>query len=191
MPSSRPEIIPHIVNLVSHYAPKSVLDIGMGFGKYGIILREYLELWDQKDGHLPVAPRHWKIRIDGIEKERRFVSRVQRAVYSNAYTGEAQKILPALSFYDLVLLIDVLGENDKTTGTDLLRMALAHTTKVLIATAPLYRKDQTQWGRCDFDDFQNVTYYSVDGRFGIAVIEISPPETNKNAPPAHDNSADI
>ena len=26
--------------------PFSILDIGSGFGKYGVLCREYLELWD-------------------------------------------------------------------------------------------------------------------------------------------------
>ena len=31
--------------------PSSVLDIGTGFGKYGLLCREYLELWDGRENY--------------------------------------------------------------------------------------------------------------------------------------------
>ena len=34
------------MDIIIALKPFSVLDIGSGFGKYGVLCREYLELWD-------------------------------------------------------------------------------------------------------------------------------------------------
>ena len=48
MPSSHYFQLNEIVDLIALTNPVKVLDIGVGFGKYGFLAREYLELW--KDG---------------------------------------------------------------------------------------------------------------------------------------------
>ena len=45
MGSSAVELITPIVSLVQAAEPTSVLDIGVGFGKWGFLLREYIEVW--------------------------------------------------------------------------------------------------------------------------------------------------
>jgi len=47
MPTSHPFQLDDIVQLIIETAPLSILDIGVGFGKYGLLAREYLEIWDQ------------------------------------------------------------------------------------------------------------------------------------------------
>ena len=65
MPSSAPDVIPAVVNLVWELAPRSILDIGAGNGKYGVLFRDYLEqrLLDIKD-NLPVSR---VARVDAVE----------------------------------------------------------------------------------------------------------------------------
>lgn len=46
MPSSRYEVIPAVLDIVTQLHPKSILDIGIGTGKYGMLFREYLDVWD-------------------------------------------------------------------------------------------------------------------------------------------------
>lgn len=46
MPSSRYDAIPFVLDLVVQYQPKSILDIGIGTGKYGMLFREYLDIWN-------------------------------------------------------------------------------------------------------------------------------------------------
>jgi hypothetical protein len=59
MPTSHPYQLNEIIDLAMKVDPKSVLDVGVGFGKYGVLLREYLELWDGRDRYRdwpPVRP---------------------------------------------------------------------------------------------------------------------------------------
>ncbi len=43
MPLSFAQAIPVIIEQVAHLKPSSILDVGIGFGKYGVLLREVLE----------------------------------------------------------------------------------------------------------------------------------------------------
>jgi len=42
MPTSHPFQLDDIVQFIIETAPQSILDIGVGFGKYGVFAREYL-----------------------------------------------------------------------------------------------------------------------------------------------------
>jgi hypothetical protein len=42
MPTSHPHQLNQIVELIMLTDPHSLLDVGIGFGKYGVLAREYL-----------------------------------------------------------------------------------------------------------------------------------------------------
>ncbi len=69
MPSSHFGQLNEIVELIKLSKPKSVLDIGVGFGKYGVLAREYLELWDEGKKY-----NDREIRIDGIEAFEKYIT---------------------------------------------------------------------------------------------------------------------
>ncbi len=62
MPTSNPYQINEILEAINITRPRSILDIRVGFGKYGVLAREYLELYDGREKY-----GDWKRRIDGIE----------------------------------------------------------------------------------------------------------------------------
>jgi predicted O-methyltransferase YrrM len=62
MPTSHPHQLNEIVNLTTLLKPKKVMEIGVGFGKYGLLLREYLEIWGEGEVY-----KDWLRKIDGIE----------------------------------------------------------------------------------------------------------------------------
>ncbi len=92
MPSSDCRQIPVIMDIINVLKPKTVLDVGIGRGKYGFLCREYFPNIDV---------------IDGVEAWADYVTPVQRHVYSNIFTGTIQEWVDKLPAYDLALLIDV------------------------------------------------------------------------------------
>ena len=44
MPSSRPNTIPTVIHIVKQLRPSSILDVGVGFGKWGHLFREYTDI---------------------------------------------------------------------------------------------------------------------------------------------------
>lgn len=160
MPTSWIQCIPEILSEVEKYKPKSILDIGIGFGKYGVLLRETLELaeerYDKKD---------WNIKIDGIEAFRNYHNPLHDYVYDKVHYDTVANSIGKLLDYDVVLLIDVLEHFEKTEGKDVIKKILKHTNKALIISTPLYPASQgeylsnkyeehkSRWTQLDFADF--------------------------------------
>jgi hypothetical protein len=103
MPSSHHLQLNEIVDAIILANPGKLLDIGIGFGKYGFLAREYLELWNENGDY-----RNWKRQIDGIEAFEPYLTPAHRFIYNTIYTGDALKIIPELKdHYELILMIDV------------------------------------------------------------------------------------
>jgi len=118
--------------------PKTVLDMGSGFGKFGVLCREYLELWDGRQKY------DFKRRIDCVEVFQQYISPLHQYIYDNIYNKDILDIAPELDIrYDLVLLIDVLEHFEKEDGISLIETLLAKNECILISTPkkPTPQKD--------------------------------------------------
>ena len=130
MPTSGYWQIAKLVEVILALDPRSVLDIGVGFGKYGFLAREYLEFWDGQGSY---ERAKWRHRIDGIEAHAEYITPVHQYLYNHLYIGNAKDILPTLdTHYDLVLLIDVLEHFAKQDGLQLLETILPKAQSVLV-----------------------------------------------------------
>jgi 2-polyprenyl-3-methyl-5-hydroxy-6-metoxy-1,4-benzoquinol methylase len=118
------------MDLIINLNPNSILDIGAGFGKYGVLCREYLELWDGREIY-----DKFTRRIDAVEAFEEYITPIHRFVYNNVYVDNVLKIIDNLKLnYDLVLLIDVLEHFDKEKGSLLVRKILAGNRGIIIST---------------------------------------------------------
>ena len=142
MPSSNPDQISRIMGIILRDKPGSVLDIGIGFGKYGFLCREYLELWDGREVY-----HEWKRRIDGIEVFKDYITPLQDMIYDRIYVGNALDVLPNLTFtYDLILLIDVLEHFIEDEGYRLLHECRSKGRKILVSTPKNIRTQGAAFG---------------------------------------------
>ena len=109
MPTSQINQIPKILGTIAttYWQPKSVLDVGCGYGKYGMIFREILTYW-----------HHLDPRIDAIEGCKDYIGDLQYKIYDKIYIGNAIDYLSIMDYskYDLVLAIDILEHFDKCQG---------------------------------------------------------------------------
>jgi len=111
MPSSQHYHISKIMDNIIALKPKSILDIGTGFGKYGALCREYLELWDGRQKY------EFTRRIDGVEVFGKYITPLHKFVYNNIFSEDIIELIDRLDFkYELVLLIDVLEHFNKDQG---------------------------------------------------------------------------
>lgn len=142
MPSSRPTTIPVVLHLLRQLRPKSILDVGIGFGKWGHLFREYTDINEAERDPARYQREHWQVRIDGIEGHAPYVTEMHRYLYHDIHIGDAARILPTLGTYDLVFLGDIIEHFDKAAGTSLLDLALAHAGKAVIVSTPKFETDQ-------------------------------------------------
>lgn len=161
MPTSHFQQLNEIMLLVAICKPKSVLDIGVGFGKYGVLCREYLELWS--------GYNRKEVCIDGIEVFQGYLSRLHDYIYNQMFVGDALGVLPRFKagHYGLVLLIDILEHFSFADGLKVLTMCGEISDNVLVSTPKDFKPQNPEFGNefevhrshweiGDFDSFKPV-----------------------------------
>ncbi len=129
MPTSHYFQIGEIVSFILFTNPSSTLDIGAGFGKYGFLSREYLELWDGRNNY-----HDRQRKIHGIEVFEDYITPIHDFIYDRMYIGNAIDILPTLKEqYDLILLIDILEHFDFNEGLRILQECSTRGRNILIS----------------------------------------------------------
>lgn len=168
MPSSHVAQLNTILEMIITLNPATLLDVGVGFGKYGFLSREYLEIWDGREKYY-----EWKRRIDGIEAFEGYLTPVHRYIYDNIYIGNALEVIPTLTqTYDLILLIDIIEHLEYTKGRHLIDLC-RRTGRHIILSTPKdigtqktafenpYEEHKFQWEKRHFEEFQD-RYYAFD-----------------------------
>jgi 2-polyprenyl-3-methyl-5-hydroxy-6-metoxy-1,4-benzoquinol methylase len=124
--------------------PHSILDIGCGFGKYGVLCREYLEFWGTGRPHNKIVDyTEFKRRIDCIDAFPHYITSLHKFIYDNIYIEDITRSIatifttPGRAFhYDLVLMIDVIEHMEKLDAKNVIGTIFKNssTTKIIIST---------------------------------------------------------
>lgn len=140
-------LIPYIVGTLGKIQFSSLLDVGTGFGKMGVLIREYFDL---SKARCPkdLLRENWRLRIEGIEAFPPFIGDLHRYAYDKMYIGEAPAIVDGLGHYDVILMIAVLAHFPEGVGLSLVQRLYDHADRALILTIPTVKWPQT-------DIFQN------------------------------------
>lgn len=171
MPTSYWKQIPDVIDAVLALRPvRNVLELGIGCGKYGVLLREYLDVWDHY--FEPWGAHH--TTIEGVE-----ICEQYRCAAWGAYDAVlVQDVFTALAGYasqsvDVVLLVDVLEHFEREDGLRLLAECARVGRDVVVAlpTNPgptvevwdnpheIHRATYTP---ADFDEFGTVIVHRQD-----------------------------
>lgn len=160
MPSSNATQIPHIARIIRTIKPSKVLDIGTGYGKYGFLVREYVDNFNME------------VQLDGIEpapKNLRVLKELYDHLYLQSFLSLWEDNLEYDIFYSLGMMIDVIEHFHKEDGFDALHKALRHCKAVLIATpknpAPQegeYEAHLSKWTKQDMASVGNWQDFSTD-----------------------------
>ena len=125
-----------------HLNPDSILDIGCGFGKYGVLSREYLELWDGSKDYC-----NFTKRIDAVEAFSSYITPLHKFIYNNIYEKNIIEVIGKLDYsYDVVLLIDVLEHFDKGQGMKLLKTLVSQNKGIIISTPKKFANQSNCFG---------------------------------------------
>jgi hypothetical protein len=182
MPSSRPNTIPTVIHLLRQLKPQSILDVGVGFGKWGHLFREYTDILEAEHDPARYRRKHWRVRIDGIEGHAAYLTPMHRFLYNRIHVGDAAQLLPKLGRYDLIFLGDIIEHFDKPAGRTLLEAALARAAKAVMVTTPKFETAQEDlcgnelerhrslWSAKDFRTFPGALVKTVDGATLLAVL---------------------
>lgn len=189
MPTSWYQAVPTIIDLVLMDGPQSILDIGVGFGKYGVLLRESIDIpYERYDKET------WHLQLDGIEGFEGYNNPIHDYVYNKMYYGNIFSVLPTLAQnYDTLLLIDVLEHFDKEGGLRLINELLEVTNKSLIVSTPIMPSPQgeylgnilethkSRWNIVDFVDFDFQFSQVKVGNNGANIFKFYPTKRRKSS----------
>jgi hypothetical protein len=142
--------------------PAAVLDAGIGFGLWGHLLRQYLDVWSGR-----IQRSQWTTRIDGIEIDPDRVQSHSRHLYSHVYVGDIREEVPRRARdtqYDIILFGDVIEHLPKSEGLALVRTAGMLARDLVVLRIPLgdgWRVEgreppdhhRSRWYREDFSAF--------------------------------------
>lgn len=132
MPTSWYQVIPELIDQIMIDQPQSILDVGIGFGKYGVLLRETFDIaYERYEKH------SWAVKIDGIEGFEQYRNPLHDYVYDHVFYGKIDDLVDQLPVYDTILLIDILEHLEKEAGLSLIWKLLQHTKKSLNISTPL------------------------------------------------------
>lgn len=123
MPSSYVDSFAPIVHLLIQEQPRRVLDIGPGWGKYGLACREYLPDLEY---------------LAAVEVPQGRLS-TQDAIYDHVMVGDVRNA-PATTFagYDIALLVDIIEHMSLEDGAQLLRTIQEAGCHPLVSTPKIW-----------------------------------------------------
>lgn len=112
MPTSNLHIAPMVLQLVRDTGAQTVLDVGPGWGKFGVLLREY------------AGVEH----VDAVEKWAPYVkAHGLKGIYRAVVVGDVCDLPDEiLAGYDVVLMSEVLEHIDRDAATELLNRIPGH-----------------------------------------------------------------
>jgi hypothetical protein len=129
MPTSDPANIPFVVEQLIRLQPKSVLDVGVGFGKWGVLAREYVDVWANR-----CTPDEWELRVEGIEIHEPYRNAIWGAAYDIVHVGDARLLIDRLGRYDVAIFCDVIEHMSKEDGRVLLAKLAERCNHVIVTT---------------------------------------------------------
>lgn len=134
LPTCDPLILTPACREIIGCQPNSVLDIGVGYGKWGLLVREYTEVWR----HHRLYPSDWQVMLHGVEIHEGYRNPVWK-LYDSVIVMDALHIPSSWSYphndpaYDLCIMVDVIEHMPKPEAATLLEWLRRRCKKILIS----------------------------------------------------------
>src|SRR5574343_1471658 len=136
MPTSDPSIITPVAKKILELKQRTALDIGVGYGKWGAMLREYTDIWAWR-----FYKNEWQTQIIGIEGFEKYRS-PNWGHYDRVVIGKAEDLVPRFKVsFDLVIMMEVLEHLEKSVGLKLIRDIFSKTDKAVISFSNIPQSD--------------------------------------------------
>ena len=126
---------------------RAILDIGPGFGKYGVLCREFCDLvpsWIDKKLN-GFDQKNWQIKIDCIEPHKDYITTLHKYIYDNIHVGKAEDLIETLPDYDLILMVGVIEHLKKGDGECLLDNCCKKAKSVIVVTPKGFKEQGPEW----------------------------------------------
>ena len=181
MPTGDYEDTVYVMDYLNTLGPKTVLDVGAGFGRWGFLCRCHLSM-----GHSLTVNSEQALAIDAVEVFDDNISPIYACVYNKTHKGDAREVVPGLDDYDVVICGDMIEHISKEDGWNLICEMRSKSRMAFVLALPLgecpqeeiygneYEVHQSTWLASDFagEDCHVKTFdYHLKGvRIGVVIF---------------------
>lgn len=194
MGTSNWQNIPFCVDIIVEVSPQRVLDIGVGFGRWGMIVREFCDVWRGRPFF-----REWSAHIEGVEIYPKYIASYHKSFYDKIHICDAAEFIGNLKQrFDLVIFGDVLEHFPRNIGEETLKKCLRQADYMLI-NVPLgdvwpqdelhgniHERHESVWNPEDFEAFpvvrKEIFLDNLSRPFGTFVLSAEDPKDLRNSP---------
>ncbi len=168
MPTSTYAGLETLMHYLLNTRPKSLLDIGVGFGKVGYLARESLDVMLNES----YRPEDWKVKIDGIEAFPDYIQEHHKALYDTIHVGDACEVIDSLGSYDMIVFGDSLEHVDKEKAWELMDKCAERCNQYIILCIPIgphweqgdiydneYERHRSFWEKDEIEPFASESKY--------------------------------
>lgn len=174
--------ITDILEIIRKVNPVKILDVNVGFGRWGILCRELLE----RDNNGKIKkPDLWNLKIDGVENiDTIYLHTYHDIFYDNIYRQSIHGFLKQhVSLYDLTIFSNILEENEKEIGIEMINNAMDISRFILIyVKIGKHRGVNSEgnpsvsiWNEDDFSNYSIINKIILNdregNRYGIFLME--------------------
>lgn len=162
MATSNWQNISYNISIVRKINPRSILDVGVGFGRWAVLFREFLEIWDEENYSCK-----WNRIIDGVEIFPGYIKPYHSGFYNEIFIDDATSFIEKTNkTYDLVNCGDVIEHIEKNNALKFIDNCLNKSKYVLINIPVgknweqqehqdnIYQKHLSVWFVSDFKKFR-------------------------------------
>lgn len=162
--------ITDILEIIRKVNPVKILDVNVGFGRWGILCRELLE----RDNNGKIKrPDLWNLKIDGVENiETNKLHNYHDIFYDNIYRQSLRNFLENhISLYDITIFSEVFENLPKDVGFEMIKNASEISRFILVYVRLGEHNDQennksTIWNEDDFENYLVVNKIILRDRYG-------------------------
>ncbi len=186
MGTSNWQNISYVIELIRAINPTKILDFGIGFGRWGILCREFLEVWDEGN-----YTGKWSRQIDGIEVFPGYIKPYHSHFYDNIFITEGYEWLKKCNDnYNLIICGDVIEHFEKNLAIEIIDLSLKMSDYVLInlpigdnweqleSNGNKYEEHKSVWHISDFRNYKYKvvkTFQDYTGRkFCVILVSLKP-----------------
>lgn len=170
MPTSQPRTLTRVHSIIQLLELRSVIDLGVGHGKTGVLLREYLDVMHER-----YHRAEWGVQIFGIEGFAGYANPLWDYAYDSVLVGDAMEGLEEMPYVDLIIALDIWEHFSSVYAGRILDLCLRKGKYLLLSTPmePLpqgsvlgnsYEQHLSRWSPSDFSQVphQHLTCTSDD-----------------------------
>jgi hypothetical protein len=152
MGTSNWQNISYCVDLIKKINPESILDVGAGFGRWGILSREFLDIWEDNN-----YSDNWNRKIDLVEIFSGYIKPYHNYFYDNVYIENAIDFIKKNDYkYDLIICGDVIEHIEKKESREFVGDCLRR-CRYLLINVPIGKK----WEQGILNNNENEIHKSV------------------------------